>query len=474
MRVYFMGICGTAMGNAALLLRQAGHEVLGADTDVYPPMSTVLAAAGIEILKGYDPVRLEALAPDLVVVGNAQSRLHPEVEWLLETRRFRFTSLPALLSELVLAGRRNLVIAGTHGKTTTTSLTAHLLQVAGSQPGWLIGGAPRCPDHGAELGNPAAPFVIEGDEYDSAFFDKRSKFIHYLPHIVALNAVELDHIDIFLSLEDYIRTFRHLARVVPRNGWIVSNGDDVNAEAVVSTVTWTRVIRVGTHERNDVRLLNFHEDAHGAHFELTWQGRPWCKVDWQLYGAFNARNAAVAATCAALALHPDDPTRFQPEGLKSFLGVRRRQEHRFETPELLVVEDFGHHPTALRETLISLRERHPAHQLWACFEPRSNSARTETFRQGFEDALALADRVWFGAVARAAKLRPEERLPTADMAARLTARGTPAAACLTNHSLLDQLRAEVAATHAPKLVVFFSNGSFDGIIDAFAGSAAGK
>jgi UDP-N-acetylmuramate: L-alanyl-gamma-D-glutamyl-meso-diaminopimelate ligase len=469
MRIYFMGICGTAMGNAALLLRQAGHEVLGADTGVYPPMSTVLREAGIEILEGYDPARLERLAPDLVVIGNAQSRLHPEVEWLLETRRFRFTSLPALLSELVLTGRRSVVIAGTHGKTTTTAITTHLLQHAAAGPGWLIGGAPRCPDHGAEIGTAGAPFVIEGDEYDSAFFDKRSKFIHYQPHIAALNAVELDHIDIFLSLDDYLRTFRHLTRIVPRNGWIVSNGDDANAEAIVAGVKWTRIVRVGEGEGNTVRLHGFREDAGGAHFSLTWNGAPWCTIAWQPYGVFNARNAAVAATCAALLLSPDDPVRYDPApALASFLGVRRRQEHRLETDVLLVVEDFGHHPTALRETLTSLRARHPGRSLWACFEPRSNSARTEVFREGFENSLALADRVFLGAVNRADKLAPGERLPTAEMAARLTARGVPAHAAETNAACLAALREANATEKRPRLVVFFSNGSFDGIIDAFA------
>ena len=209
MKLYFMGICGTAMGNAALLARAAGHEVLGADKGVYPPMSTVLADAGIAIHEGYDPARLARLAPDLVVIGNAMSRGHPEVEWLLDTRALPCTSLPALLHDFVLKQRRNIVVAGTHGKTTTTALTAFLLCANGRDPGYLIGGVPQDPPAGSHLGAPGDPFVIEGDEYDSAFFDKRSKFIHYAPLIAVLNNLEFDHADIFRDLEDYRRTFVH-------------------------------------------------------------------------------------------------------------------------------------------------------------------------------------------------------------------------------------------------------------------------
>ncbi|MEJ1973896.1 MAG: Mur ligase domain-containing protein [Lacunisphaera sp.] len=249
MKIYFMGICGTAMGNAALLARAAGHEVLGADAGVYPPMSTVLASAGIALHEGYDPARLEKLQPDLVVIGNAMSRGNPEVEWLLDTRALAFTSLPALLADFVLKGRRNIVVAGTHGKTTTTALTAFLLRENGRDPGFLIGGVPQDPPAGSHLGAAADPFVIEGDEYDSAFFDKRSKFIHYAPRIAVLNNLEFDHADIFRDLADVQRTFLHLARIVPRNGWIVLNGDDDNLRAL-GAFPWTRV-RESRHRRGE-------------------------------------------------------------------------------------------------------------------------------------------------------------------------------------------------------------------------------
>src|SRR6187551_2309220 len=260
MVIYFMGICGTAMGNAALLARSAGHEVLGADAGVYPPMSTVLASAGITLHEGYDPVRLEKLKPDLVVIGNAMSRGNPEVEWLLDTRAIAFTSLPALLADLVLKGRKNIVIAGTHGKTTTTALTAFLLRENGRDPGFLIGGVPQDPPMGSHLGKVEDSFVIEGDEYDSAFFDKRSKFIHYAPHIAVLNNLEFDHADIFRDLADVQRTFRHLTRIVPRNGFVVMNGDDTNLRAL-GALNWTQVVRVGTGPGNDARIVGFVETA---------------------------------------------------------------------------------------------------------------------------------------------------------------------------------------------------------------------
>ena len=271
MKIYFMGVCGTAMGNAALLARAAGHEVLGSDVGVYPPMSHVLAEAGIVVHEGYDPIRLEKLAPDLVVIGNAMSRGNAEVEWLLDTRALRFTSLPALLHDFILRLRRNVVVAGTHGKTTTTAMTAFLLRENGRDPGYLIGGVPQDPPTGHHLGLLQDPFVIEGDEYDSAFFDKRSKFIHYAPTVAVLNNLEFDHADIFRDVADIQRTFLHLTRIVPRNGWVVVNGDDSNL-AALGGLTWTRVMRVGVGDGCDVRIVDFSEANDGIRFRLLWRG----------------------------------------------------------------------------------------------------------------------------------------------------------------------------------------------------------
>ena len=472
MKIYFMGICGTAMGNAALLARAAGHEVLGADAGVYPPMSTVLADAGIALHEGYDPARLERLAPDLVVIGNALSRGNSEIEWLLDTRALPFVSLPAMLHEFILKTRRNLVICGTHGKTTTTALTAFLLRENGSDPGFLIGGVPLDPPTGHHLGAAGDPFVIEGDEYDSAFFDKRSKFIHYAPLIAVLNNLEFDHADIFRDLADVQRTFAHLTRIVPRRGCVVLNGDDDNLRAL-GAMPWTRTVRVGTGEGNDVSIAGFAESAAGASFSLVWRGALWARVTWTQPGLFNARNAAMAATAAGLALDAENPTRLKLDALARFRGVKRRQEILYATPALTVIEDFGHHPTALAETLRSFRARFPGAVLTAVFEPRSNTARTKTLQAGFMRALALADDVYLGAVNRAEKLGVEERFDPEAVAEHLSTQGVEAHTAPTNSALLEKLLAETrpggasAEAQRPRVVVFFTNGSFDGIIGRF-------
>ncbi|MDB6168937.1 MAG: mpl [Verrucomicrobia bacterium] len=461
-----MGICGTAMGNAALLARAAGHEVLGSDTGVYPPMSTVLAEAGIALHEGYDAARLAQLAPELVVIGNALSRGNPEIEWLLETRSLAYTSLPALLHDMVLAGRANLVVCGTHGKTTTTALAAFLLRANGRDPGFLIGGVPQDPPSGNHLGTETDPFVIEGDEYDSAFFDKRSKFIHYAPHIAVLNNLEFDHADIFRDLADVQRTFSHLTRIVPRHGWIVLNGDDANLRAL-GPLGWTRVVRVGVDEGNDLRIVGFSEAADGARFSLYWRGRLWAEVQWLQPGLFNARNAAVAAIAAGLAIFPDDPARLKLGALADFRGVRRRQELLANSAQLKVIEDFGHHPTALAETLQSFRSRFPGHVIHAAFEPRSNTSRTKVMQAAFMRALALADEVYLGPIDRAEKLKPEERFDVEGLMQFLETQGVHGHTAPTNAALLETIVANTKAEEKPQLVVFFTNGSFGGIIGQY-------
>ncbi len=471
MKLYFMGICGTAMGNAALLARAAGHEVSGADAGVYPPMSQVLAGAGIEIFEGYDPERLERLAPDRVIIGNALSRGNPEIEWLLDTRAFPWTSLPALLHETVLVSRRNVVVAGTHGKTTTTALTAFLLREQGRDPGYLIGGVPLDPPTGSHLGAAGDPFVIEGDEYDSAFFDKRSKFIHYAPTIAVLNNLEFDHADIFRDLADVQRSFSHLVRLVPRSGCVVMNGDDDNLRAL-GPMPWTRVVRVGVGEGNDIRLVDFYESGEQAGFGLAWPGGARTEVNWSQPGLFNARNAAMAAVAAGMALDPACPGRIDLSALTRFRGVKRRQEILVAREGLTVIEDFGHHPTALAETLRSFRNRYPGALLTAVFEPRSNTARTRTLQSGFMRALSLADEVYLGAVNRADKLAVGERFDAEAVAQHLETQGVEAHTASTNSGLLESLSAAtLPATGRRRVVAFFTNGSFDGIIGAYATAA---
>jgi UDP-N-acetylmuramate: L-alanyl-gamma-D-glutamyl-meso-diaminopimelate ligase len=460
MRIYFMGICGTAMGNAALLVREQGHEVCGADTGVYPPMSDVLADAGIDVFDGYDAQRLADLKPDRVVVGNAMSRGNVEVEWLLNQSEVSFISLPQLFHDTVLLGRRPVVITGTHGKTTTSTLTAFLLEEAGAQPGWLIGGVPRDLPGGATLGKGEA-FVIEGDEYDTAFFDKRSKFIHYRPQIAVLNNLEFDHADIFRDLEDVQRTFRHLLRIIPSQGCAIVNGDDANITALLPA-PWTQTIRVGTAADNDLVISDFVDGAEGASFDLIWQGTFWTRVSWSMHGLFNARNAAMAALSAAKSCGYESPLEFDLSALSRFRGVRRRQDVLHECTKWTVLEDFAHHPTAIAGALEGLRAAYPGRELFVSFEPRSNTARTALFQDAFTQALSAADRVYLGAVHRAEQMETHLRLDTGLMVSELSQNGRVAMAFETNEQLFEQIKADCVAA-AECVFVFFTNGSFDGV-----------
>lgn len=455
-----MGICGTAMGNAALLLKEQGHDVFGADSGIYPPMSDVLASAEIEIFDGFSADRLAELNPDRVVVGNAMSRGNEEVEWLLNQSSVPYISLPQLFHDTILADRLPVVITGTHGKTTTSTLTAYLLERSGQKPGWLIGGVPHDLPGGAKLGE-GAPFVMEGDEYDSAFFDKRSKFIHYRPQVAVLNNLEFDHADIFRDLQDVQRTFSHFLRIIPSDGYALVNGDDSNI-ATLLPVSWTQVVTVGVGAGNDLQIANFQDGAQGAQFDLIWKGQAWTTVRWQMHGLFNARNAAMAALASAFASGYEDPTEFDLSALGTFKGIKRRQDVLHDSEQWTVIEDFAHHPTAVAGALEALRAAYPDRPIHACFEPRSNTAATSLFEEDFTAALAAADSVYLGAVHRADRMKPDERLNTARMVSYLITPARNAYAFDSNDSLLKKLLANIDSGDRG-LVVFFSNGSFDGV-----------
>lgn len=454
------------MGNAALLLRSMGHEVMGVDNDVYPPMSDVLRNAGIEIYEGYDARRLEICAPDMVVVGNVISRGNPEIEWLLNTRKIPYCSLPELLKKEVLAERFNIVVSGTHGKTTTTSLIAYLLRELGKNPGYLIGGVPRDLPSGSCFGEERSPFVIEGDEYDSAFFDKRSKFIHYLPSILIINNIEFDHGDIFRDLEDIRRSFSHLLKIVPENGYVIINGDDECIKGLLP-ISWSTVLKVGIGELNDLRIVDFEEGVAGSAFTCLWKGYEWGRISWNLPGLFNARNAAVAALAVGLTLNPEDPTQIGLRSLMGFRGVKRRQEVLYEEEQIIVIEDFAHHPTALRETLKALKKRYEGYLINACFEPRSNTACRRFHQETFCEALNEADRLFLGPVFRGELYKDSDRLDTVMIANQLRMQGVEANAYDSNDLLLGDLEHKFREGDEKNLVCFFSNGSFGGIANKF-------
>tara|TARA_Y100001978_G_scaffold121011_1_gene107875 strand:- start:25395 stop:26828 length:1434 start_codon:yes stop_codon:yes gene_type:complete len=470
MRVFFIGVCGTAMGNAAVMLKKLGHDVAGSDAGVYPPMSDVLFAAGIDLFEGFEADPMFDWKPDRVVVGNAVSRGNPQVERLLSAREIPFLSLPQLIGEDLIGSRPSLVVAGTHGKTTTTTLAAYALEQVGACPGYLVGGVPLDLASGNELGGDGSPFVIEGDEYDSAFFDKRSKFIHYRPHILVLNNLEFDHGDIFRDLADVSRSFSHLLRIVPSDGYVLFNGDDPNLLAL-PRASWTTLFSVGEGKNNDLRIADFEEDKDGSRFRLLWHGDEIQVVEWAMPGLFNARNLAMAFFSTVLAqsenLDPEDP--FSAASLPDFSacqGVKRRQEILVEKDSRVILSDFGHHPTAIEGTLQALRARWPDHRIVACFEPRSNTAVTNVFQDRFADALSCADVVLLGAVHRAEKIPVDKRINTGVMIRRIGDAGREGHAFAQNEELADHLESKLDDRRT--LVIFFSNGSFDGVMDRFA------
>ncbi|RTR05286.1 UDP-N-acetylmuramate:L-alanyl-gamma-D-glutamyl-meso-diaminopimelate ligase [Halomonas nitroreducens] len=391
MHLHILGICGTFMGSLALLAREQGHHVSGSDANVYPPMSTQLEAAGIALMEGFSADHL-APRPDLVVIGNALSRGNPEVEAVLDAG-LPYVSGPQWLAERVLPGRRVLAVAGTHGKTTTASLTAWLLESAGLSPGFLIGGVPRNFDISARLGAPGAPFVVEADEYDTAFFDKRSKFVHYRPEIAILGNLEFDHADIFPDLAAIERQFHHLVRTVPGKGRLLVADKEPALERVLAQGCWTPVSRIGEAADSPWRFVLEREDA--SRFRVIHREgevEEDAVVDWALTGDYNARNA-LAALAAAHACGVDLARGCA--ALARFETPRRRQEVRGEVAGIQVIDDFAHHPTAIAATLAGLRAATARGRLLAVIEPRSNTMRLGTLRDRLAESVACADAAYW-------------------------------------------------------------------------------
>ena len=384
MHIHILGICGTFMGGLALLARERGDAVSGSDANVYPPMSTQLAAAGITLREGYDPAHLDP-EPDLVVIGNALSRGNPAVEHVLN-RGLPYVSGPQWLAEHVLRDRWVLGVAGTHGKTTTASLLAWLLEDAGLAPGFLIGGVPGNFGVSARLGA-ASFFVVEADEYDTAFFDKRSKFVHYRPRTCILNNLEFDHADIFPDLAAIETQFHHLLRTVPGNGRVFRNGDDPNLTRVLERGCWTPVETFGDGAHNAWRG---EPDAQGEGFTVRLEGEAIGHVAWNVPGAHNRLNAMAAV---AAARHAGVPPAQACASLARFAGVKRRLEVRGVADGVTVYDDFAHHPTAIATTLASLRRRVGEAPLFAVLEPRSNTMRMGVHADRLAASLRAADRV---------------------------------------------------------------------------------
>lgn len=449
-RIHFVGICGTAMGNVAAMMQACGYEVSGSDQNIYPPMSTFLEKSGVKLQSGYNASHLEN-APDLCVIGNAISRGNPEVEAVLN-QKLHYLSLPEVLKDFFLRGTHNLVVSGTHGKTTTSSLLAWIFEFAGKDPSFLIGGLPGNFNRGCKKGK-GNFWILEGDEYDTAFFDKRSKFLHYLPELVIINNVEFDHADIYENLAAIQLSFQRLVNLVPTQGMILVNADDENALTVVKNAL-APVTEVGFSENAAIPIRNFRNSHAGVQFELLGK-----EFSLAMHGEFNARNAAMAI--AAAHFYQMDLETIA-EALKQFKGVKRRQEERATVGEITIVDDFGHHPTAMKETLKGLRKRYEGQRLWALFEPRSNTTRRAVFQDSLPEALALADGVFVSQVARLEQLPEKERLNPEKVVASIEAKGVPAFYEADAASIVAKL---VPLLEKKDVVIVFSNGGFGGIHD---------
>jgi UDP-N-acetylmuramate: L-alanyl-gamma-D-glutamyl-meso-diaminopimelate ligase len=445
---HFIGICGTAMGSTAMALRQLGHRVTGSDNNVYPPMSTLLEEQGITLMSGYSPSNLAEPA-DLYVVGNAISRGNTELEAILE-RKLRYTSMTEVLKTEVIQGKRSFVITGTHGKTTTTSLLTWLFESAGRNPGFMIGGVPENFTVGARF-NDSPHFVIEGDEYDTAYFDKRSKFLHYLPECAVVNNIEFDHADIFKDLAEIILSFRRMTNLVPRNGIVFLNGDDANAMSLKDTSP-APVQTVGTGANCDVRIVITASEAESTEFTLNG-----VSFALPMIGEFNVRNAAMAISAARFGGLSDDEIR---TGLASFKGVRRRQEERGEKNGIKVIDDFGHHPTAIRETLRGMRQRYVGSRLWALFEPRSATSKRNCLQNELIAALSDADASIIAPVFMPERVPAAERLDPEYVARSVTANGRPCHYETGTDAIIERL---VHDTKPGDVIIVFSNGGFDGM-----------
>jgi UDP-N-acetylmuramate: L-alanyl-gamma-D-glutamyl-meso-diaminopimelate ligase len=458
--IHLSGICGTAMASIAGLLQLQGHRITGSDNAAYPPMSDILREMGIPILEPYSESNLDPV-PDLVVIGNALSRGNPEVEGVLD-QRIPFASMAALVHDEFLKGRESLVIAGTHGKTTTTSMLAWIYQVAAREnpalePSFLIGGVAENFGSSFQLRGTRI-FIIEGDEYDTAFFDKGPKFLHYFPDALILTHVEFDHADIYADLDAVKIAFKRLVNLVPRRGVIVAYDGSENVTECVSRA-FCRVVRYGFKPESDWRIQNLRLESGVMHWEVWRAGAKWADLEMRLAGEHNALNATAAA---ALAANQGIPVQAIQTALAEFKSVKRRLEVRAEIGGVTIIDDFAHHPTAIRETLRALRAVYPQGRLWAVLEPRSNTLRRKVLEAELVDSLRQADRVVMAGVYQQQRIAEDERLHPEDVVRALNDAGTPATLCSSVEGILDEI---VPKLQAGDVVAILSNGGFDGIYE---------
>jgi len=456
--IHLSGICGTAMASLAGLLQLQGHRITGSDKAAYPPMSDLLRSLGIPVMEPYAESNLTP-TPDLVVIGNALSRGNPEVERVLD-ERIPFTSMASLLREEFLKGRSPLVVAGTHGKTTTTSMLAWIYQVAAREnpslkPSFLIGGVAENFGTSFQL-RPTRSFIVEGDEYDTAFFDKGPKFLHYFPDALIITHVEFDHADIYADLDQVKTAFKRLVNLVPRRGLIVAYDGNENVTECVSRA-FCPVERYGFTENADWQIRNLHYENGRMRWQVLRAGAPWGDFGMGLAGEHNALNATAAA---ALAASQGIPVESIAEALATFKSVKRRLEVRDEINGITLIEDFAHHPTAIRETLRALRAIYPSERIWAVLEPRSNTLRRKVLAGDLVQSLRLADRAVLADVYQQQRIPEAERLNPEEVVRDLNAVGTPAELLPDADSIIAAITPRLAPGD---VVAILSNGGFDGI-----------
>ena len=448
------------MASLAGLLQLQGYRITGSDGAAYPPMSDLLHSLGIPILEPYAEANLDP-APDLVVIGNALSRGNPEIEYVLD-RRIPFTSMAALLREEFLRGRESLVVAGTHGKTTTTSMLAWIYQFASNEnpalePSFLIGGVAENFATSFQLRS-TRTFIVEGDEYDTAFFDKGSKFLHYFPDALILTSVEFDHADIFANLEAVKTAFKRLVNLIPRRGVIIAyDGNAAVTECVAHA--FCRVERYGFSDGADWQIQNLKHESGLTQWQIWHKGEFWAAIETRLAGEHNALNATAAAALASTQGIGKEAIR---AALASFKSVKRRLEVRAEIGGVTVIEDFAHHPTAIRETLRALRSVYPQSHLWAVLEPRSNTLRRKVLQSDLVASLRLADRVVLAGVYKQQSIPDDERLHPEDVVRALNDLGTEANLYSDGDAIVDAIAPQLASGD---VVAILSNGAFDGIYE---------
>lgn len=453
--IYLIGICGTAMASLAGMLKQRGFQVSGSDAAAYPPMSDFLQSLSIPVLQPFSASNLQP-HPDLVIVGNAISRGNVELELVLD-QGIPLQSLPQVLHDEFLLDKERLVVAGTHGKTTTSSMLAWIFQHAGRAPSFLIGGIPENFGSSFALGS-GCEFILEGDEYDTAFFDKGPKFLHYFPHAAILTAVEYDHADIYRNLDEVKTAFKRLVNLVPRRGLLIAWDGHANVDECVSRA-FCRVQRYGLQESSAWRIVDIDSMPTATRWRVLRNGTPFSNFAFPLAGEYNVLNATAAA---AMAANYGISKEAIAGALRSFRSVKRRLEVKAKVHGVTIIDDFAHHPTAVAETLKAVRGRYAGRRLWAVLEPRSNTLRRRVFQHELAQSLSLADEVVLADVFKSEAIPEHERLDPAAVVAELQAGGKPARLLSSADTIIDAIAPEL---RPGDVVAILSNGGFGGIYE---------